>query len=565
MLARALMLALAAAATTDVAAADFGFVYVRANVGGASGGHAALVDGETVYHLQTDGDGTYRLARDTWVHFAYVYAGLQNRPLSVAHVAVTPETRDRVLDRFARAYVEQDIAISRREAQADDVAWLEAWTDGRSLPPLRNAGLFDPTRPADPDAVQLRDALRGSLSEAQRAFVASTAEPTDGDVEALRERLALREALLALDQGWALAAEALVSIPERFDDPLTAPERASLERFALELERSVGDLLHSARPDRGYALLLAQARYTAVRRSLKTNRLVLLDAWAGHVGAESALDEAPSELTRARQLEYAGALVRRGREVVLASGRLDESTYNLLEEAAALLERTETGYADVELLDVERRKLPARARSVSSPAFTGNAREALDVARARLADTDARYRARWTYDLLRRNCITELARTADEALAGRVPADETLGFIPFVFFDRVRERLPVERVEQIPSHRALELARIEREAPGLLVRLRESTTLGSTVYTPRRRDGAFLFFTDDVFWRRPLYGLTNLTWAAGYTAFGVGTAPFDRGARVKAGLSGMFWSLPELAFENVRKGSFAWVDDVGQR
>ena len=90
-------------------------------------------------------------------------------------------------------------------------------------------------------------------------------------------------------------------------------------------------------------------------------------------------------------------------------------------------------------------------------------------------------------------------------------------------------------------------------------RLRESTSLGSSIYTPRTQDGAFLLFTDDVFWRRPLYGVVNLAYAAGYTAYGVAAAPFDFGARAKAGLSGMFWSVPELAFENVRKGSFEWV------
>jgi hypothetical protein len=28
---------------------------------------------------------------------------------------------------------------------------------------------------------------------------------------------------------------------------------------------------------------------------------------------------------------------------------------------------------------------------------------------------------------------------------------------------------------------------------------------------------------------------------------------------VKAGLAGAFWSVPELAFQNVRKGSFEFV------
>jgi hypothetical protein len=126
-------------------------------------------------------------------------------------------------------------------------------------------------------------------------------------------------------------------------------------------------------------------------------------------------------------------------------------------------------------------------------------------------------------------------------------------------FDDVRGRLRVSRVEHVASFRERELARIAREEPGVWPRARESTTLLSTAYEPLLRDSAFLLFTDDVFWRRPLYGAANLFWASGYTLYGVGATVFDRGARLRAGLLGAFWSLPELAFQNVRKGSYEWV------
>lgn len=558
----ALALTLSVAVAEVAAAAELGVVYVRANVGGASGGHAALVAGEIVYHLQAGDDGLYWIARDRWSHFSYVYGALQNRPLEIAELTVEPTTRERVLDRFARLYVEQDIESTRRDARAADVAWLEAWAARAPLPPLRAAGLLTPIQQEDPDAARLREAVRESLAAARRAFTAdllALGGEDDEDVEALRERLALREALRALDEAWSIDPEALVATPPQFDDPLSDGERASLEAFSAVLESTTAQLLRSHRPDRGYALLLAQARYVAVQRSLAQNRLVLLDAFEGHGGVELEPDDEPTELARAQQVEYAAELVRQGRDVVLAGDRLEESTYNLLEEAAGLLERTSVGRNDSAVLDLERNKPPARARVVEAPPFAGDVRAALAAARATLADVDARYRARWRYDLIRRNCITELARGADDALGGRVPADEIFGFIPFVFFDRVRERAPVVRVEDVPSHRARELARLEREEPGVWLRLRESTTLGSAIYTPRRRDGAFLLFTDDVFWRRPLYGVVNLAYATGYTAYGVAAAPFDLGARAKAGLSGMFWSVPELAFQNVRKGSFEWV------
>ena len=67
-------------------------------------------------------------------------------------------------------------------------------------------------------------------------------------------------------------------------------------------------------------------------------------------------------------------------------------------------------------------------------------------------------------------------------------------------------------------------------------------------------------FTDDVFLRRPLYGAVNLVYGLGFSVYGLGAAPFDGGARLHAGATGVMWSLPELGFVNVRKGSFDWSD-----
>ena len=66
--------------------------------------------------------------------------------------------------------------------------------------------------------------------------------------------------------------------------------------------------------------------------------------------------------------------------------------------------------------------------------------------------------------------------------------------------------------------------------------------------------------TDDVVLLRPLHGVLNLCYSLTAALGGLLTAPFDGGDRVQAGLHGAFYSLPELVFGNIRKGSFATVD-----
>ena len=59
--------------------------------------------------------------------------------------------------------------------------------------------------------------------------------------------------------------------------------------------------------------------------------------------------------------------------------------------------------------------------------------------------------------------------------------------------------------------------------------------------------------------RRPLLGLANLGYATGGGVLGLVTAPFDGARRLRAAGSGAWYSLPELAFFNIRKGTFDYV------
>jgi hypothetical protein len=573
------LLVTAVLGAAEARAAGLGFVYVGSNVGMASGGHAALVADETVYHLQNADDGILLLVREGWSAFHLVYAELENRPLEVARLDVAPEVTERVQRAFARLYVEQELELARRESLRDDVNWLEAFAAQRPAPPLRGAGLLAPEASGDTAALRLRDSvlsasgcesLTQASDEVERRISELTQAGAPTRLESLRDALLLREALRAIDRAYGLDPRALAQLPAAYDDPVSLEERSGLEALSARLAAAVSELVRSARPDRGYALLLAQARYLAAQRSLATNHLTLLDAFADAERSHSVADDA-GDPVRTKRLAQAGELLRMGRARVLASARVDEADWNLLEEAASIASRDGRADAGGPLSELGLRKLPARGRAIDSPRLAGDLAPALVAARARLREQDETLKRRWSYDIVRRNCITELARTTDgafgspEEVASALGASasaqgEPFGFVPLVFFDRVRERLRVERVDSLPSRRETELARVLLESPGVVTRLRESSVYTSSIYRPRLRDSAFLLFTDDVFWRRPAYGAVNLVYALGYTGYGLVAAPFDRGARAEAGLAGMMWSVPELAFVNVRKGSFDWAD-----
>jgi len=185
----------------------------------------------------------------------------------------------------------------------------------------------------------------------------------------------------------------------------------------------------------------------------------------------------------------------------------------------------------------------------------------------------------YAYDLVTRNCVTEIFRTIGAALAAALPdtdaarvrvesvkrlggyvdVEHTLNFIPAVSARTVGETYAVSETLEIPSYRLAELARRYRRDNRVAVYLRESNTLTSSLYRRNPADSAFLFFTDDVVAGRPLLGAANVLTGLGASAAGLFTLALDRGELLRAGLRGVVFSLPELVFFNIRKGSLPFA------
>jgi hypothetical protein len=132
----------------------------------------------------------------------------------------------------------------------------------------------------------------------------------------------------------------------------------------------------------------------------------------------------------------------------------------------------------------------------------------------------------------------------------------SLNFIPFVSASAVEDTWAVTESAELASYRAGALDALYARENRLTTYLRESNTVTSTLYRRSPDDSLFLFFTDDAVGPRPLFGAANLLVGVGASVVGLATLPIDRGDTLLAGVRGAFWSLPELVFMNVRKGSY---------
>jgi hypothetical protein len=557
---------------------DIGFVYVEGNVGGASGGHTALRIDDVVYNFQLFPDRVFRLERESWTGFLLRYSTLQNRPIHLASVPVAPATWRQIRDGFAERQLLQHGRLARADTARRDVELVSAWRRPDGTLPLRRAGLVDPGRPGAPAALALRASVEAALGPnhlddaIERLDTELRKPPNARQLERYRERLAEREALRALREGWALAEPALVD-PEREPgvepQPLSGDERAALARFGRNQQRSIVELLGSSRPDRGEALLLAIARYQVVQRSLDQGRLLFLDP----------LPDVPPTLDArevAEQRDELGAVARWLHRIYsdvrprLLAGDPDESRYSRLEEIAGRWHEARRGASDARPVRlVPGRLAPSRERGLAPPMpefSPGQLEELAALAHSRERSAMASLATRDAYRLIGRNCVTEIPRTLESLLGGPEALATALGgspglghgagFIPFVFFDQVTELLPVARLERIAPYRERALVALRERDDSAWLDVRERVTLTASVYEPVDRDGSFLLFTDDVFWRRPLFGALNLGYGLADALVGIPTAPVDRGRRLVRGSFGVLFSLPELAFINIRKGTY---------
>jgi hypothetical protein len=593
------------------------YLYVRANEGGSSGGHVAIRFDASIFHFQLDG-GILRLVRSAWPRFDHLYRTLQNRDIELNRIAVSPETYAKLEAAFRRRHLVQERELAILDALRRDVRLLEAMAEserGRTPEPrvpVRGVGFFADDGPAPFALLALRRRIEAAhgprfLDRRRREVEASIAalapEPPDVDAisldpdryptipptfsERVESLLAARFALERLAHPRPLARGVLAGGAGRADDPALAldpAERRRLVSLANDLRESLVRLAASRRPDWGAPLLLGMARLVALDDSARRGRLVVLDAFP--VDAEAI----PVTARRRRLLPYlieeASADLRRERHSVLDGSGWREADYNDLEAAATRWWELRAARAGAPALRIRAgRMVPGGRGLLAPPPRPRGDGTPLAIRLARAREAEQRYeRAVWSrlgYHLLRRNCVSELFRTVEAALAGptagSAPPDVAvrrasrarlggyvdpvaeLNFIPFVSSHRVRAHYRVVETSTLPSYRHFHLVRMREREGRWRVALRESNVITSTLHRGADDEGVFLFFTDDAVAPRPLLGALNLLVGLGRSAAGVLQLPFDGGRGLRAGVNGALFSLPELFFQNIRKGSNEYV------
>ena len=454
---------LLAAAMVPAMAANFEFLYIDANEGSASGGHAAIRFGDDVFHFQHVQPGWLRLYRDDFKAFRFAYGYQENRSIYSRRIEISDDFYQALLDSFSRRLLLEEQHFTALNNLTEEYALLQGLLDpGNSASiELKSLGYFtaryqmgqflsqsqnslpraraepDPSPPAENNEANAIVELREKIAQMYGSdFVASKRRETWNRLRALtptqplpgikigsdrfqagdlsfgqryKNLLSNLAALDVLQAAPAVRRDAILRT-DNADFRLNSQHLQSLRRFRDKLAIDLTQLLASERPDWGYPLLVGMARLQVLDATFSSGALAVLDRSATQ--EDSASDFAETELPVA--LQYTQRLFATANQRLASTEPLDERGYAQIELSA-----TAVLHLQNQAVAASKARLPALTTTPSRPApakllhlpienpilpqYLAAVEERIKAYREQLANL-------YNYDLLSRNCVSEIFR-----------------------------------------------------------------------------------------------------------------------------------------------------------
>jgi hypothetical protein len=314
------------------------------------------------------------------------------------------------------------------------------------------------------------------------------------------------------------------------------------------------------------------ARLQAIHQSLRSGHLVLLDAFPAESLVIPAANAQRGDPFLIELRDWTGRDFSASRSHFFETREPHERDFARLEDAGNRYLEVQRGLSEGRAIRLHAdRLIPSRGAVGLDLPLPELDREAVRRAESAAAERERIHQKRlrdvFGYQLITHNCVSEIFATIDaelgreeseRQLGGYIRSAGSLNFIPRLSYRAVLAAYQPSEVGEVSSYRRSRLEAMYAAENDLKVYLRESNTLSSTIYRRNGRDSFFLFFTDDALPARPLYGALNVVAGAGEMAFGLLRAPLDRGRTLWSGFKGVAFSLPELAFVNLRKGTLEY-------
>lgn len=577
------------------------FLYVNANTGESSGGHSALKIGELVYHFQYHTDKVFHIEREYWNNFYYLYGIQGNRTTFVHRIRVSKDTWMKVREFFNFAYLVQIKHLEVLKSLKYTREIFETFLSNDKKVELSGLGYYSNYKKnseLDFFIRQVKQKYGSNYLESQITklkkkistinFLQSSLDITKVSRTHFQNQNVLLsdkyyntlyklEALKVLKLQKALKPKTYFSVYNILKDNdyyLSEFEKQKLIYFKQDLQNNLLHLLSSERKDWGYPMLIGLARLLVIEKSLQENKLFFLDCFGNiHYLIKKKVITNLKHKKKLKQDSY--RLFLDAKSLFFSNKKSYENDYRQMEDIANRYQELRIGIDN---------SLPVRS-SISKllPQKKGYTRilhklpsekeikTNLRIAKQNEYHYHEKLREIYDYHLIYENCTTAIFDYLNNAfefnptlvkrnLGGNISENDLFVFVPFFAYYKVGKEFNVISSKEILSVRRKLLNQFSQNKNNFWINLRESNTISSKIYRFNSDDSFFIFFTDDVFFLRPFMGFFNLLAGIGESSYGVLKLPLDKGDRLLKGIRGVFFSLPELVFFNIRKGTFTVLD-----
>ena len=387
-----------------------------------------------------------------------------------------------------------------------------------------------------------------------------------------------------IENGLALRSDAYIVASDQVFK-LTDKELTALGLYRNQLKEGLIQLVNSNRPDWGYAVLVNTARLIAVDMSIKQGQLIFIDTHESRAEFNEEIGLAKYAVQIQRHLKDTHTSLLNTKSLLTQNKAFTEMNYSLLEmQANRYIELSKAISGKQAIRFYGANLVPTKSITLPLPVVPDLPKATIKRAIQQLSVFQEQHQTAlkksYAYNLITRNCVTELFRLIDRAFIQQAEdstntmpllkeeSNQRLGgyvdttrvnFIPVTSHYAVRNNYKINKQMLLPSFRLMKLNESYAKENDLLVYLRENNTVTSTLYKRNPDDSFFIFFTDNELLLRPVYGAVNTLAGLGQSLLGLFTWTYDSGEMLSSGASGVLMSLPELLFVNMRKGSFRYL------
>jgi len=571
------------------------YLYINASEGTASGGHTALRFGKETYHFQHFPGGIIRLVKQASSGFDFQYRYLENRTLYQTNIELESKQYAQLRDHFNLYFLQQKQQDTLLKEIQLNLALLEPKTiDFNSLLTIRGAGLFSqntyPIKTATFNSLQINAQIKHRLggtfltqktTQLKQKLAKTKLQPWPENALHLRKNTFISVPYSFAQQYIDTVSQLLFLQTLENNSPLNessyfSPEDQLFSLSDLEIERlaqlqanlidNLLSLVNSKRPDSGSAALVLYARVISLSYSINSGHWFFLDTYADNSPSITSAEVEIYKTAFKAQQQDALSSITEIKQQLFSQQAITEKDYSHFERLSNYYYERERGLNQRHgIRATGEQRLPSKSAPLPEHLLPKLNAQEVEIAKTRLINYQAnltqQMQALYPYDLFTHHCVTEIFASNPNAqvdaeqlvnLLNGINKDPT-AFIPYLSFANIAEQ---HNQQVLASFREQQLEKMYAEENNLRVYLREFNTLSAQDYKFNELDAPFLFFTNEQVWSRPLFGTLNVITAASMGVYGSFIWPLDSGETLKKGAMGILMSLPELAFFNIRKGTY---------